>query len=281
MLKAVFQYEFLQNAVLSALLASIVCGIIGVIIVEKKLVMMSGGIAHTSYGGVGLAYLLGFEPVYGAFIFSVSAAAGLGIFKRKGKTGSDAIIGMFWSLGMALGIIFIALMNGYPPNLTAYLFGNILSVTDADLLIFAVLTAVIVLSVILFFNHWKAYLFDEEFISVIGVKKSFLEFCLLILIALSIVVLLRVAGIVLVIALLTAPAATAGIFSGSLKLRMLISAGLGIVYCFSGLILSYYLSLPTGAASAVLAVLVYLIVFFIRAAITKIRISRYKRSANE
>jgi zinc transport system permease protein len=132
MLKVLFEYQFIQNAVFAGILASIVCGIIGVIIVEKRLVMMSGGIAHTSYGGVGLGYLLGFEPIVGAFFMSILAAFGIGYIKRHGGTKAEVAIGLFWSLGMALGIFFIAMMPGYH-NMSSYLFGNILSVTQATL----------------------------------------------------------------------------------------------------------------------------------------------------
>jgi len=125
MLTALLQYEYLQKAVLASIFASIVCGVIGVIIIEKKLVMMSGGIAHTAYGGVGLGYMLGFEPIIGAFIFAVAAAFGIGVIKRRAGGNSDVVIGLFWSLGMALGILFIALTPGYPPDLSSYLFGSI------------------------------------------------------------------------------------------------------------------------------------------------------------
>lgn len=150
MIKALLEYQFLQNALIAGILASVVCGIIGVIIIEKKLVMMSGGIAHTSYGGVGLGYLLGFEPIIGAFIFSVCAAFGIGYIKRKGYTRSDVVIGLFWSLGMALGILFIALMPGYPPDLSSYLFGSILSVTKADLYLMICLTLIVMIIIIAF-----------------------------------------------------------------------------------------------------------------------------------
>ena len=148
MIHALLEYQFMQNAFIASLLASIVCGMIGVIVVEKKLVMMSGGIAHTAYGGVGLGYLLGFEPIIGAFLFSVAAALGIGAIKRKGGVQADIIIGLFWSLGMALGIVFIALMPGYPPDLNSYLFGNILSVTKADLYLMVLLTLPVLFIVI-------------------------------------------------------------------------------------------------------------------------------------
>jgi zinc transport system permease protein len=166
--------------------------------------MMSGGIAHTAYGGVGLGYLLGFEPIIGAFIFAICSAVGIGYIKRKGGARSDVIIGLFWSLGMALGILFIALTPGYPPDLSSYLFGSILSVTKADLYLIVILTFIVTAIVVLLYNDWKAYLFDEEFASIIGVRTAFLEYLLLILIAMTIVVLIRVVGIILVLALLTA-----------------------------------------------------------------------------
>ena len=269
MIKALFEYRFLQNALFAGILASIVCGIIGVIIVEKKLVMMSGGIAHTSYGGVGLGYLLGFEPIIGAFLFSISAALGIGYIKRKGGARSDVVIGLFWSLGMALGILFIALMPGYPPDLSSYLFGSILSVTKSDLYLMLCLTFIVTIVIVVLFNNWKAYLFDEEFASIIGIKTAFLEYLLLVLIAMTVVVLIRVVGIILVLALLTAPAATAGIMTSSLKKRMIYSILFGSVYCIAGLWISYLINIASGAVIVVLSVIGYFLSYAIRLIFTK------------
>ena len=263
MIEALFKYQFLQNAVLSGILASVVCGIIGVIIVEKKLVMMSGGIAHTAYGGVGLGYLMGFEPIIGAFIFSICAALGIGFINRKGGARSDVVIGLFWSLGMALGILFVALMPGYPPDLSSYLFGNILSVTRTDLYLMAVLGAIVLLVVLILYNDWKAYLFDSEFATVIGVKTTILEYLLLVLVAMTVVVLIRVVGIILSIALLTAPAATAGMLTSNLKNRMICAIVLGNIFCLAGLWLSYKLNIASGAAIVIFSVLCYLVIYAI------------------
>ena len=281
MIKALFEYQFLQNALISGILASIVCGIIGVIIVEKKLVMMSGGIAHTSYGGVGLGYLLGFEPIIGAFIFSFCAALGIGFIKRKGGARSDVVIGLFWSLGMALGILFIALMPGYPPDLSSYLFGNILSVTKSDLFLIVGLTIIVTLVIVVLFNNWKAYLFDDEFVSIIGIKTTFLEYLLLILIAMTVVVLIRVVGIILVLALLTAPAATSGMLTSNLKNRMIYSILLGNIFCISGLWISYEANIASGAVIVVLSVIGYFISYMIRSIIIKYKRKRIaKRTFN-
>lgn len=271
MFEALFQYQFLRNALFSGILASIVCGVVGVIVIEKKLVMMSGGIAHTSYGGVGLGYLLGFEPIVGAFLFSILAAVGVGYIKRRGGARSDVIVGLFWSLGMALGILFIGLMPGYPPDLSSYLFGNILSVTNADLIRAGSLTFIVILTIIAFFNDWKAYLFDEEFASIIGVKTALLEYVLLILIAMTIVALIRVVGIILVLALLTAPAAAAGLLTSDLKKRMAASVLLGMVYCVAGLWASYALDIASGASIVIISAACYFLLFAVRAVTERIK----------
>lgn len=261
MLNAIMNYQFMQHAVIACVLASVVCGLIGVIIVEKKLIMMSGGIAHTAYGGVGLGYLCGFEPMLGAVLFSLGAAVGIGTIKRRGGVHTDIIIALFWSLGMALGTAFIGFMDGYPPDLNSYLFGNILSVTGSDLKMMLALTALVCLAVIVFFNDWKAFMFDGCFSQIIGMKTTLLEYLMLILVALTVVVLIRVAGIILVIALLTAPAATASLISDKLKGRMLLSIALGLFDCFAGLWISYVLGIASGATIIIFSVLIYAIVF--------------------
>lgn len=184
---------------------------------------------------------MGFEPIIGAFLFSICAALGIGYIKRKGGTRSDVIISLFWSLGMALGILFVALMSGYPLDLSSYLFGSILSVTKANLYLMICLTFIVIFAIVFLFNDWKAYLFDEEFALIIGIKTVFLEYLLLVLVAMSVVVLIRVVGIILVIALLTAPTATAGMLTSDLKKRMVYSVLLGN---FFGNILSFNIYSP-------------------------------------
>ncbi|NLO49262.1 MAG: metal ABC transporter permease [Clostridiales bacterium] len=271
MIDALLHYRFLQNALFACILASIVCGIIGVIIVEKKLVMMSGGIAHTSYGGVGLGYLMGFTPIIGAFIFSVCAALGIGYIKRKGGNRSDLIIALFWSLGMALGILFIAMMPGYPPDMGSYLFGSILSVTKSDLSLMICLTVIVTLVVFIFYQNWKAYLFDDEFASIIGMKTAVMEYALLVLTAMTVVVLIKVVGIILVLALLAAPAAAAAALTSNLKNRIIYSIIFGTVFCFAGLWISYELNIASGAAIVTLSVACCMILYTAKAICEKIK----------
>ncbi len=255
-----FKYSFLQNALIASLLCSVICGVIGVIIYEKKLVMMSGGIAHTAYGGVGLGYLLNFNPLLGAGIFSVTSALIIGTINRKTKTNTDIIISLFWSLGMASGVIFTSLIDGYPPDMNAYLFGNILSVSENDIKLMLILAVIILILTITFFNSWKAYMFDSEFAKIRGLSTSFFEYLLLILTALSVVVLIRAVGIILVIALLSAPTATASLLTKKLQFRMIISFLFCAVFCISGLIISYNFGISSGAAIVFVSVITYFII---------------------
>ncbi|MCH3915928.1 MAG: metal ABC transporter permease [Spirochaetia bacterium] len=270
MIQALFHYHFLQNAFFATLLASIVCGLIGTIIVEKKLILMGGGIAHTAYGGVGLGYLLGFDPMLGAMGFSTLAALAIGHTRRKGEKDGEVTIALFWSLGMALGILFTSLMPGYPPDMNSYLFGNILAVTDADLLRMLLLTVIVVFLLVALFADWKAYLFDPEFARLSGMKVTFLEYLLLVLIALSVVVLIRLVGIILLIAMISAPAATASLLSRKLKSRMFLAMLIGEAECLAGLALSYTLDLASGAIIVIIAVAVQMIVRLVNGKVQKL-----------
>lgn len=271
MFEAIFEYRFLQYAIVAGLFTSVLSAIIGVVVVEKRLVMMSGGIAHTAYGGVGLGYFLGFEPVIGAFAFALAAAMGMGYIKRKGKLRSDVIIGLFWSLGMAAGILFVSLMKGYPPDISTYLFGNILSVSKMDLIIIAIVALISFLTITIFFNYWKAYLFDDKFAQIRNINVALLDYLIFILVAITVVSMIRVVGIILVIALLTAPAAIASLLTKNIKYRMLIAGILAAIFILSGLFISFSLNISSGATIVIIAVLSYFVVSFIKEIVFKIK----------
>ena len=260
MIETILKYNFLQNAIMAAVLASIACGVIGVYIMEKKLVMMSGGIAHTAFGGIGLGYFLKVEPIFTALGVSVIAALAVAALKRKAKTDSDLLIGMFWSLGMALGVVFIAMTPGYPPDIASVLFGNILAVSRSDLRLILGLDILVLATVTAFYQMFKAYIFDEEFASVAGVPVRALEYLMYILVAVTVVVMIRVVGIILVIALLTAPPAIAKQFTYDMKKIMALSVLLGIGFCFAGLWVSYTVRLASGASIVLVAVGAYALV---------------------
>ena len=264
MIETILKYNFLQNAIMAAVLASIACGVIGVYIMEKKLVMMSGGIAHTAFGGIGLGYFLKVEPIFTALGVSVIAALAVAALKRKARTDSDLLIGMFWSLGMALGVVFIAMTPGYPPDIASVLFGNILAVSRSDLRLILGLDILVLATVTAFYQMFKAYIFDEEFASVAGVPVRALEYLMYVLVAVTVVVMIRVVGIILVIALLTAPPAIAKQFTYDMKKIMALSVLLGIGFCFTGLWVSYTVRLASGASIVMVAVGAYALVSLVR-----------------
>lgn len=241
------QYTFIQHALLAAFFVSITCGIVGAYIVIQRLVFISGGISHTAFGGVGLGYLLDLNPMITAIPFSILSALSIGIISKDGRITSDTAIGVLWTMGMALGVLFIGLKPGYAPDLQSYLFGNILTVPTTDLWIMAALDSVIILALLLFHREFFALAFDEEFATVIGVPARVFYLLQLCLIALSVVVLIRVVGIILVMALLTMPAAICRPFTHDLKKLMIASTLTGLMLTIIGLYLSYQFDLPSGA----------------------------------
>ena len=243
----ILQYEFMRNALMAAVLVGIACGIVGTYVVIKRIVFISGGISHAAFGGIGLGYLLGVNPILVAIPFSILSALSIGIISKKAKVSEDTAIGILWSVGMALGIIFIGLSPGYAPDLFGYLFGSILTVPSFDLGMMLILDVIIILTVLLFYREFSAISFDEEFSTVVGVPTKILYLLLLCLVALSVVVLIRVVGVILVIALLTIPAAIGRQFTYEIKKLMLLSIFIGITLTVIGLWLSYLLDLASGA----------------------------------
>ncbi len=257
MFSAILEYEFLQHAFYAIVLGSIVCGIMSNLIIEKKMLMISGGLAHTAYGGIGLAYLLEFDPTAGALAFSLCSALFIAFLHKKSHVSNDIFIALFWALGMALGIIFIGLIPGYTPNIESYLFGNILAVSGQDVLAMLLLSALIVFCVFAFYKDWQIFLFDEEFARLQGIAVNFYHYFLYVLVTLSVILLIRVAGIVLVLALLSAPAASASLCSRNFTGRLALSVLFSFVFSFFGLWLSYTLDISSGACIVVFAFCIY------------------------
>ena len=256
--------EFMSNAIAAGILASIACGIIGVYVVVKRIVFISGGIAHASFGGVGLGYYLDINPIFGVLPFSIASALSMGLVSKRSKIPEDTAIGILWALGMSIGIIFVSLTPGYAPNLMTYLFGNILTVPFSDVLLMLTLDTVIILVVYSFYKEFLALCFDEEFTEVLGVPAERLYLVLLCLIALTVVVLIRVVGIILVIALLTIPAALSRQFTSDLKKMMMLAILFGAVFSIGGICLSYIYDVPSGATIVLVMSLVYLVHSLVR-----------------
>jgi zinc transport system permease protein len=241
------QYEFIRNALFAGLLAAIACGIVGVYVVTKKIVFISGGIAHASFGGIGLGYFLGINPVLGAMFFTLVSGLSIGFISRRTKLPEDTAIGILWAMGMAIGIVFIGLTPGYAPDLFSYLFGNILTVPSSDLILMLVLDVAITIIVIALFKELLALSFDEEFGRVVGVPVELLYLLLLCMIAFTVVILLRVVGMILIIALITIPAAIAKQLTHDIRKMMVLAILFGILFTFGGIWLSYILDLASGA----------------------------------
>jgi len=248
-----WQYEFMRNALYAGLLASVACGIVGVYVVVNRIVFISGGIAHSSFGGIGLGFLAGFSPIIGALIFSLGSALGIGVITRRTSLPEDTAIGVIWAAGMAMGVIFVGLAPGYAPDLFSYLFGNILTVPFSDLILMVVLDVVIAALVVGFYKEFLALSFDSEFATVSGVPVERLYLLLLCLIALTVVLLIRVVGIILMIALLTIPATMARQFTHDIRKMMILAAFFGAVFCVAGLWLSYEFDLASGATIILLS----------------------------
>ena len=247
------QYDFMRNALLAGLLVSISCGIIGSLVVVNRIVFMSGGIAHAAFGGVGLGFFCGFSPFLGAAIFASGVSLIMGAVSLKNKHRSDTIIGVLWAIGMALGIILIDLAPGYHVDLMSYLFGSILAVPAADLWLMLPLDGFILLVVLLFYKEFVALSYDEQFAFVVGVPVKTLYFLLLGMTALSIVMIIRVVGLILVIALLTIPPFIAEKYTRSLGRMMVLASLLSICFTLSGLWFSYAFDLTSGATIILVA----------------------------
>lgn len=253
------QYGFMQRALMAGVLVSVACGIIGTYVVIKRVVFISGGIAHAAYGGIGLGYYLGISPTIGAVVFSLLSAFGMGVVQRKTRQRADTVIGAMWAIGMAVGIIFIDLTPGYKADLMSYLFGSILAVPGNDLVIMGILNVFIILMVLLFYKELLVISFDEDFATVENIPVGRMNLILLGMIALTVVMMMRVVGLIMVISLLTLPAAISAQFVKQMKSMMVLSSLLGMVFTTLGLFLSYFFNLTSGATIILVAGAAYLL----------------------
>ena len=253
------QFEFMRNAVFAGVLVSIACGIIGSYVVVNRTVFISGGIAHAAYGGIGLGYFLGLEPILVAIPFSLAAALIMGLIQHRTRQKSDTLIGVLWAIGMAIGIIFIDLTPGYTADLMTYLFGSILAVPQSSIWAMLVMDAVIILTVYLLYNEFLALSFDREYAKVLSLPVERLYLLQLGLTALTVVLTMRVVGLIMVIALLTIPPAISLQFTSKLHQTMILSSILGIIFTLLGLSFSYLFNLSSGATIILVAGLCFLL----------------------
>lgn len=270
------QYTFFQNALIGALLASIACGIIGTYIVTRRLVFISGGITHASFGGVGMGLYFGISPLLSASLFAVLSAFGVEWLSKRYDTREDSAIAVFWTLGMAIGIIFSFLTPGFMPDLSAYLFGSLLTITAPDLIFLGVVAFVQAGFFAWLINPIIYIAFDREFARSQGLPVDWLEYLLMLFVALTIVACLRIVGIVLVISLLTLPQMTANLFTGSFKRILVLSILIGYAGCLGGLGFAFLFNVPSGASIIFVSVLIY-----VMCKLLQMGIKRRKRAINQ
>lgn len=270
--------EFLQYALLTGVLASIACGVIGTYVVTRRITYIAGAIAHSVLAGLGAARYCQvvfqwewFHPLYGAVIAALLSALIIGLVSIHAREREDTVIGAVWAIGMAIGILFIYKTPGYNENLMSYLFGNILMVSADDLWLIAGLDGLIVAISILFYHQLLAVCFDEEFARLRGIPVEFYYLFLLCLTALTVVLLVSVVGIVLVIALMTLPVAVAGVFAKRLWQMMLLSALFTVLFTTAGLVVSYGPDLPAGATTIVIAGITYIVTLSVSRMVAKNR----------
>ncbi len=257
MIMELLQYTFFQHALIGSLLASIACGMVGTYIVTRRLVFISGGLTHASFGGIGLGLYTGVSPILSAAVFAVLSAFGVEWLGKRRDMREDSAIAVFWALGMAVGVIFTFLSPGFAPDLSAYLFGNILTITRGDLMLLAGVAGALVVFFILFRHPIVQVAFDREFARSQGLPVQVLEYVLMMFIALTIVACLRMVGIVLVISLLTIPQMTANLFSHRFHRIVWLSIGIGYVCCLGGLYVSFRENIPSGASIIFFSILIY------------------------
>lgn len=268
-----FQYEFMRNALMAGLMASVICGVMGTLVVVNRIVFMSGGIAHAAYGGIGMAAYFGWPYLAGAMGFTTGAAVVMAAVSLKARHRADTIIGVVWALGMAGGIIFLDLTPGYNVDLMSYLFGSIIAVPSMYLWVMLIMGCVIVGLVFFFYNAFLALSYDEEFAKIRGVPLEALYLLMIVMVAVTIVMVIQIVGLILVIALLTIPPYIVEKHVKSLMQMMICASLLGSVLTVLGLWLSYTYNLTSGAAIIMVAGLA----FFISLAVDRVIIDNRRK----
>jgi zinc transport system permease protein len=268
---SIFQYDFVIKGLLGAVFASITAGLAGTYIVSKRMVFLSGGITHASFGGIGIGYFAGFNPVVGAAVFGILSALGVEYLSVRQKIREDSAIGILWAFGMATGIIFIYLTPGYSPNLMSYLFGSILTVTNADIIALGVMSVILILYFGVFYRTILYISFDESYARTYSPYVNIFKYTTTALIALTIVLNIRMAGVVLVLSLLTIPPNIALIFTKVYSKVIIWSIIAGFIGTATGYTISFFAGIPVGATIIFTLAVLWVIVKVLFVLINKIK----------
>ncbi len=251
-ISAIATYDFLSNALLAAILSGIACGIVGTYVVARRMVFLSGGITHASFGGIGIAYHFGLNPIGGALIFAILSALGIEWASSKGKLREDSAIGIVWSVGMAVGLLFIFATPGYAPNLMSFLFGDILTVSSSNIIALAVLVVALLLIMCLFSRPLIYSAFDRDYARSQGVRADAILTTMTVFTSVAIVLSIRIVGIVLLISLLTIPPVIANCFTKSYNRIALLASIFAVVGNVLGIYVAWKMDFPVGATTIIL-----------------------------
>ena len=273
---SIFQYEFIIKGLLGAVFASITAGLTGTYIVSRKMVFLSGGITHASFGGIGIGYFTGINPVIGAAIFGILSALGVEYLSVRQKIREDSAIGILWAFGMATGIIFIYLTPGYSPNLMSYLFGSILTVTNADIIALGIMSLILIIYFGVFYRTILYISFDESFARTYSSYVDIFKYITTALIALTIVLNIRMAGVILVLSLLTIPPNIAMLFTQVYSRIILWSVLAGFAGTATGYVISYFAGIPVGATIIFTLVMIWILAKIIVLSLSRIKQKRIR-----
>lgn len=257
-LENIFAYDFLVNAFVASILSGITCGIVGCYVVARRKVFLSSGITHASFGGLGIALYAGLNPILGALLFAIISSVGIEYASRRGGVREDSAVGIIWSVGMAIGALFMSLRPGYATDLTSYLFGNILLVDNRDIVWLTLLTLFVVIGAIIWLRRIMFIAFDEDFARSQAVAVTAVSYLMAIIIAITIVLSIKVMGIILLLSLTTIPVVIANSLTKDYRKIAVLSATIAVVGNIAGFLLSYHYDIPTG--SCIIFILVLLLV---------------------
>ncbi|MDD2961882.1 MAG: metal ABC transporter permease [Muribaculaceae bacterium] len=250
-------YTFFQNALIGVLLVSVASAIIGTYVVTRRMVFISGGITHACFGGLGLGYFLGMNPLFMAMVFAVGSSLGVEWLSTKQRVREDSAIAVMWAFGMAIGTLFIFLSPGYVPELTSFLFGNILTITATDLTLFAIYTAVLIAFFTLMYRVIVICAFDTDFATTMQLPVKAINYTMTIFIAVCIVLTIRLIGIMLLMSLFTLPQMIAEIYSKQYKQMTLLAIAISVISSLSGLFIAYFIDVPASATIVIVLITLY------------------------
>lgn len=243
----ILSYEFLTRALIASVLSGITCGIVGCYVVARRMVFLSGGITHASFGGLGMALYVGVDPLLGSLSFAALSSLGIEFASRRGRIREDSAVGIIWALGMAVGVVFMSLRPGYATDLTSYMFGNILLVNDVDIEYLMWLTLFVTLGALLLLRKLMFVTFDEEYAKSQGINQALIAYIMAIVIAVTIVLSIKVMGIILLLSLMTIPAVIVNTLTKDYRKMAIWAAVVAVVGNVAGFIVSYQWDLPTGS----------------------------------